>query len=197
MKKKESFSASEEKIVNYQPSLHRTHRHSLQQNRTETDLPPADFRHTQSHRYHSEGKRKPIKTVILPSIPSAISENSEEEVIVDEKSQKVMAKVENGSRSSKTSTNNKSSLAFDNLAYDSNLDKRSIGSRAGSSRQPSLQSLEVVREQYCCCARKTKCERRLLIAVAIMSIIIIVLIIVLVVVATTNNEQGLKFGLNL
>ncbi|KAG5895848.1 hypothetical protein JTB14_038275 [Gonioctena quinquepunctata] len=189
--------SKESKVPN---PLDRTHRHSLQpKNLHDNGKPPSSLRHTQSHRYDSDGKTKSKKTVVLTPIPSATSENSEEDaVVVDEKTQKVKAKLDNGGGVRKGSSTSKTA-GYDNLAYDGNLDRRSVGSsRAGSSRQPSLQSLEVVREQYCWCAKRTKCERRLIITVTILSITIIVLVIVIAVITTNHDiKEGLRIKLKL
>ncbi|XP_072399845.1 uncharacterized protein [Diabrotica undecimpunctata] len=169
--------------------LEKAHRHSLQHNRSE--LSPSNFRQTQSYRYDSEGKRKIKKAIVIPPMSSTIAEVSETET--DEKSIEQF-KVENEKRSSKSSKKSEKSIyAFDNVAYDGNLDKRSISSRAGSSRQPSVQSLEVVREQYCCFARRTNCEKKLLVTVTILIIVIIVLVIVLALIASHKDiAENLK-----
>ncbi|CAG9856022.1 unnamed protein product [Phyllotreta striolata] len=176
----------------------RRQRHSLQPKISE--IPANSFRHTQSHRYDSEGHNKRTKrAVVLPPRQSAINETSEIEEEEDKKAEKKgenvekrteshVFTIESEKRSSKSSKkSDKSSYAYDNAAYDSNLDKRSISSRAGSSRQPSVQSLEVVREQYCCCAKRTKCEKKLLLTVTVLSMVVVVLIIVLAIVASNRN----------
>ncbi|XP_050518611.1 uncharacterized protein LOC126892851 [Diabrotica virgifera virgifera] len=164
-------------------NLEKPHRFSLQHNRSE--LVPSSFRQTQSQRYDSEGRRKIKKAIVIP--PSSTIAEVSEEAEPDEKNFDQF-KVENEKRNSKVSKKSEKSIyAFDNAAYDGNLDKRSISSRAGSSRQPSVQSLEVVREQYCCFARRTNCEKKLLVTVTILSIVIIVLVIVLALIASHHD----------
>ncbi|XP_057661693.1 uncharacterized protein LOC130897111 isoform X1 [Diorhabda carinulata] len=181
-------------------SMH--HRHSLQHNRSEEAQ--SNFRHTQSYRYDQEGKKKLKKAIILSPVILESSENESEDKSSSKKpvpkperkiEQFILENEKRSSRSSKKS--DKSIYTFDNAAFEGNLDKRSISSRAGSSRQPSVQSLEVVREQYCCCAKRTRCERKLLVTVIVLCVVIIVLTVVLAIVAADRQDNFKNLLINL
>lgn len=61
----------------------------------------------------------------------------------DKKSEQHVFTIENEKRISRSSKKSeKYSYSYENGGYDSSMEKRSISSRAGSSRQPSVQSLE-------------------------------------------------------
>nr|CAH7742808.1 unnamed protein product [Callosobruchus chinensis] len=157
--------------------MDRKQRHSLQP-RSNTVPPPTNLRHTQSQIYDN-GRPKKRKHRI-PSTISTISEN--EDVEMDSVSITV-----------EPEKSLKANYSYDNAGYEGGAEKKSISSRA-----PSMQSLEVVREQYCCCAKRTKCERKLIIAVTVLSIVIIVLIVVIGVIAGQKElEQFPGFRLAL
>nr|CAI5853427.1 unnamed protein product [Callosobruchus analis] len=142
--------------------MDRKQRHSLQP-RSNTGPPPTNLRHTKSHIYdNGESKKKRPRN---PSTISTISENEDLEM-------------DNVSITVEPEKNLRTNYSYDNAGYEGGSEKKSISSRA-----PSMQSLEVVREQYCCCAKRTKCERKLIIAVTVLSIVIIVLIVVICVIA--------------
>lgn len=173
------------------------HRFSLQHKRSEE--PHSSLRLTQSHRYDQEGKRKVKKAIVLSPVISEASENESEDKLSVKKPEKKVDQfiLENEQRSSKSSKKSDKSLyTFDNAAYEGNLDKRSISSRAGSSRQPSVQSLEVVREQYCCCAKRTRCEKKLLVTVIVLIVVIIVLTVVLAIIAADRQDNFKKLLMN-
>ncbi|GJQ83734.1 hypothetical protein Trydic_g20610 [Trypoxylus dichotomus] len=100
-----------------------------------------------------------------------------------------------GSNSSKSSRVQKDSVgskhrreyAYENRAYDNNLDEISVISRA-STRASSVQSLEVQREQYCCFTKWSPFERKLAALVAVLITIILMLIIAVVVLASRHSE---------
>lgn len=143
---KKSSDASEEQFE-------RHFRHSLQP-RSPKGIPDTNFRHTQSHRYESTGKKKEKKSVILTPIPDTVEISIPEEEVPPKKSKSKTDLVgsdleRKASRSSKTSKSSRKSeatgsiYAFQNHAFDDKFDKRSISStRAGSSRTSSVQSLE-------------------------------------------------------
>ncbi|XP_044766497.1 uncharacterized protein LOC123322608 [Coccinella septempunctata] len=62
----------------------------------------------------------------------------------------------------------------------------------------SVQSLTVIREQYCCCSKWSRCERILGLTVGIMAIIIVILIVVIGILSsnsTRSNFSGLSLAL--
>ncbi|KAJ8982142.1 hypothetical protein NQ317_011288 [Molorchus minor] len=185
--------------------LDRKYRHSLQP-KSDTEPPPIPLRHTQSHRYVSKGKRNRDKGQMTSSTISPITEaeNSEEEIENGVELKRDQTKTATVSYDNEKSTKNskpkksdggKAMFSFENAAFEGNLNSSRTSNatiRTNSSRAPSVQSLEVVREQYCCCAKRTKCERRLLIVVTILTIIIIVLVIVVAILANNNDLEKLK-----
>ncbi|VEN35054.1 unnamed protein product [Callosobruchus maculatus] len=142
--------------------MDRKQRHSLQPH-SNTRPPPINLRHTKSQIYDNGRAKK--KKHRIPSTISTISENEDMEM-------------DNVSITMEPEKSLKSKYSYDNAGYDGGSEKKSMSSRASS-----MQSLEVVREQYCCCAKRTKCERKLIIAVTVLSIVIIVLIVVIGVIA--------------
>lgn len=130
--------------------VNRKHRHSLQPSPV-TEAPASALRHTQSHRYDSQGRKKK-KTSYASQIPSIMeSENSDDELEkgvvlrVDKTSSSVSYENEKkgakGAKPKPKESNSKPPFAFDNAAFEGNLQsKRS--STATSSRAPSVQSLE-------------------------------------------------------
>ncbi|KAJ8951613.1 hypothetical protein NQ318_012283 [Aromia moschata] len=189
--------------------LDKRHRHSLQP-KTDSELPPSSLRHTQSHRYESKGKTKSKRPITVSYIPSIMeAENSEDEIekTVEERKEKTRStpsvSYENErkrAKSSKTKMNDSSGKAvfsFENSAFEGSMDTKRTSNltiRTNSSRAPSIQSLEVVREQYCCCAKRTKCERTLLTTVTILIIVIIVLVVVVVILAKNHDFDDLKMN---
>uniref|UniRef100_V5H2U9 Uncharacterized protein n=2 Tax=Anoplophora glabripennis TaxID=217634 RepID=V5H2U9_ANOGL len=128
------------------------------------------------------------------------SENSDDELEKDVvlKMDKTKSSVlnENEKRGTKATksktkdTSNKAPYVFENAAFEGSLQSKR-GSTATSSRAPSVQSLEIVREQYCCCAKRTKCERILLTMVIVLFIIVVVLVVVIVIVAKQDDIRQL------
>lgn len=135
--------------------LNRKHRHSLQPNPV-TEAPMSALRHTQSHRYDSQGRKRK-----KASYASQISSIMESEHSDDELEKDVVLKVnktsssvsyENEKKGGKATKskhkepNSKPPFVFENAAFEGNLQsKRS--SAATSSRAPSVQSLEWVNSQ--------------------------------------------------
>lgn len=130
----------------------RNKRLSLQPKSTK-DVPDSSFRHTQSQRYGNMEKKKEKKSVVLTVIPDfvevAIPEDPEPTKKSKSKQNCATDLERRSSKNSKTSKGSRKSevdkniYAFQNPAFDDKFDKRSItSSKAGSSRAPSVQSLE-------------------------------------------------------
>lgn len=128
-------------------------RHSLQPKKSSIDIAETHFRHTQSQRYQTTGKKKDKKTVILTPIRDTVEipipeepqppKRSRSRTDIDATFERKASKTSRTSRSSRRSEADKSTNAFQNLGFDDRFDKRSISStRAGSSRTSSVQSLE-------------------------------------------------------
>ncbi|KAJ8964252.1 hypothetical protein NQ314_005028 [Rhamnusium bicolor] len=181
-----------EKNNNDDARLDRKYRHSLQPKPVSVP-PPTSVRLTQSQRYDSRGKKKTKRLVTLSQIPSIMeADNSEDEI---EKGIEMKKRENKVNKRNKTEITNKATFTFENAAFEGNVaTKRNSTAtiRTNSSRAPSVQSLEVVREQYCCCAKRTKCERILLITVTVLSIIIIVLVIVIIILAKQDDLPDIR-----
>lgn len=128
-------------------------RHSLQPKSTK-ELPDTNFRHSQSHRYEKTDKRKDKKSITLTPIPDSVEVTiptnneippkiSRSRTDSTQGVERKSSKASKSSRGSRKSELDKNVFAFQNQAFDDKFDKRSISSsKAGSSRAPSLQSLE-------------------------------------------------------
>ncbi|XP_060521078.1 uncharacterized protein LOC132698803 [Cylas formicarius] len=131
---------------------------------------------------------KPKKSLKI----AAIAEDETDDTFSVENERKREVKIVK--KPSVVSNASKSSFAYENTAYEGNLKR--TGSAANSerstttSRAPSVQSLEIVREQYCCCSRRTRCEKALLVAVTVLGIAIVVLVIVLAAVVANCGDQN-------
>ncbi|CAH1973772.1 unnamed protein product [Acanthoscelides obtectus] len=165
--------------------MDRKQRLSLQP-RSNTGPPQRVLRHTLSQsQIYDNDRAKKKKHRLSPTI-STISENETLE----------MSQVTIAIDAEKHSKSTNTRFSYDNGGFDGGIEKSE--KKNMPNRVPSMQSLEVVREQYCCCAKRTKCERKLIIAVTVLSIVIIVLIVVVGVVAGRKEIAeftGLRLGL--
>ncbi|XP_063910790.1 uncharacterized protein LOC135127978 isoform X2 [Zophobas morio] len=151
------------------------------------------LRHTRSHNYGA--KKKKVKVPPIPEVESEIKvEVINEQVKAGKKERR-----HRDSRGSRKSSQASSRLGIDNVAFElEDGTKISRGNSAASSvrssmRDPSVQSLTVVREQYWCCGKWTPFERALLAAIGVLAVIIIILITVVAVMATkTGDKNGAK-----
>lgn len=130
-------------------------RHSLQP-KSSIENVDSGFRHTQSQRYENTGRKKEKKSVVLTVIPDSVEISIPEDQKAPPKRnrsrtdsvpalERHASKTSKSSKDSRRSETDKALYAFQNQAFDEKFDKRSISSsRAGSSRAPSVQSLEYV-----------------------------------------------------
>jgi hypothetical protein len=186
-----------------QESRDHPYRHSLQPKSVQE---AQIFRHTKSQNYGA--KKKKVKTQLPPTSEVDVTDGDSVKITVDAHNDNVKLslsdkseKKRHNSRLSKKHSQS-SREGIDNAAFEvENGLPRSRANSAASSvrsslRDPSVQSLSVVREQYCCCSKWSPCERTLCAAVGVLSFIILILVITVALLAARHNgkdptEKGL------